>query len=574
MFNRTTEILGGKLEVPAQLYTLLNENYEDVYEIIEEYFEALWHSFLNEDGVNGLYWAEKFANSGYDNLFLKVNYYLEKLLWIEMEISSGFCLIHMRKDKILKWIDNKELYNLRKQYRLNYYKMRKSTRGCADDVKIDNGIKKTGIVRKGFQRAGRCQFKYDTKYIRKYQKEITEEVTKKLIQGIKDVDYKNIVKELIAWYASNDGTYTLGKNVSDSRGRAIFECTKRVFNPIANKTARSVLVLPSPVSVSKDGWENIWIFVAELNHVKAKTWSEKCDKGYNMAMANTISDKCDLHERIWLERIYENICNYENEGWYVPISCDVTACGLAILGTLTNDHHFLDGTNIIGEQLKDIWSVDGLPRDYVKKAITPILYGSSQTPDQLWDDHDYKYTQKQINIINHELMDGRFKNVLDFKEHIIGNVKPQPKMHIKLWNDEFDIYCNKFKWDVTVPKRYNFLLANRKVKTVTKETAMIPDVNAFKTFFGTLCLHGIDSQIANFVCEVASWVIPIHDDFIVSPNEISLVRELYRSKLQELYTERHKIMKSFCESIGITDELQDVDKEELDIESFSGHCLK
>ena len=30
----------------------------------------------------------------------------------------------------------------------------------------------------------------------------------------------------------------------------------------------------------------------------------------------------DLHVLIWLERIYENIDNYEEKGWNVPIEVD------------------------------------------------------------------------------------------------------------------------------------------------------------------------------------------------------------------------------------------------------------
>lgn len=573
---RHDEIINGTLSFPTQIEELLKMDDMPLAQsdLIIRYWDALWHAFLNEDGVNGLWWAEVFKSSGMDKVWIHLNYYMEKLEWSQMDIGGAFCLISLRESKIRKWVSRQELYKVRKTYRLQHYMMRLSGPGHHDLVKIGNGQKKTGIIRNGFQHAGTCKFRYDIRAIRKYQKAITHEVSKKLVAGIKNVDYKSIVKELIARYANDNQMYNLGQNISDSRGRAIFDCTKRVFNPIANKTARACLELPAPVRLTSDGWQNVYAFIAELNHVKANTWEDKCNAGKHLAESNTLSGKCDLHEHIWLDRIYDNIDHYEQDGWNVPISADVTACGLAILGILTNDHHFLDGTNIIGNTLKDIWTVPGLPRDYTKKAITPILYGSSQSPSELWESHDFEYSREQVNIINNELLDGRFKNVLKFREYIIGNVVPHPKMHVKIWEEEFDIYCNRFKWGVTIPVKYQFLTGNNMAKTVIKETAMVYDTNAFKTYFATLLLHNLDSQIANYVCEHLDWVIPIHDDFITDPNSLTTVRNLYVNKLRDLYVNRHTVMEEYCQSIGIDKPFEDTDSQVLDPMTFSGHCLK
>lgn len=573
--NRHEEIMAGNLTFAPQVRKLLGSIPADCVELCENFWGALWHGFLNEDGINGLFWADVFRSSGYEKTYRTMCYLLEVLEWAEMEISSGFCLIRLREEKILKWVNKNELLSVRRKYRLRYYKMRYSSNGFDDMVKVGNGRKRTGLIRKGFQKAGKHKFLYDTRAIRKYQKAITDEVTKKLVSGIKDVDYKSVVNELIADYASSVGeVYSLGANTSDSRGRAIFDCTKRVFNPISHKTARACIVLPKPVTLTDSGWDNVFLFIAELNHVKANTVQEKMDKGLEMSWERHISDQCDLHERIWLDRIYDNIERYEVEGWEVPISADVTACGIAILGTLTNDHHFMDGTNVVGKDLKDIWTVPGLSRNHVKKAITPILYGSSQTPEELWDGHDYSYTQKQVNLINKELLEGRFKNVLDFKEHIIGKVIPDSKMRVKIWDDEFDVYCNRFKWDATRPVKYDFLTGKKKAKAVIKETAMVPDLNAFKTYWVTALLHNLDSQIADYVCQHLDWVVPVHDDFISDPNSITVVRELYGEKLRDLYVNRHQVMREFLGSIGIEETYPDIDSKALEPQEITGWCLK
>ena len=573
--ERHDEIINGILSVPAQIMDIFGTD-DEMSGLIEGYWSALWHSFLNEDGVSGIYWANAFRSSGYEKEFTRLNYLLQKFGWISMEISQGFCAIQVEQDKLLKWVSKQEIKDVRRRFKLAHYKMHCEPSKTKDLVKIGNGYQKTGLVREGFAKAGNCRFGYDSRIIRKYQKEITEEVSKKLIAGIKDVQYKSVVIELIAEYASEDLSpkYTLGKNISDSRGRAIFDCTRRVFNPISHKTARACMVLPKAVRLTNQGEEAIAAFVAEINGFKGGTWEMKVARGRLDMEERFISDSLELHEKIWIERIYDNIDRYTDDGWDTPIEVDMTACGIGILGVLTNDHSFMNGTNIIGEKLEDIWTVPGLTRNMVKKAITPILYGSSQTPNELWDMHDYPYTQKQINIINHELFEGKFRNILGFKEHVIGKVQPKESMNIKLWNDEFTIFCNKFKWGVMTPQRYGFLDAKGRLKNVIKETEMTPDLQSFKLYFATLCLHNIDSQIANHVCENMDWVIPVHDAFNVNPNEALVVRNMYVDKLRELYVNRKQILKDFCASIGIEDEYEDIDSKPVDVLSFSGHCLK
>jgi len=281
----------------------------------------------------------------------------------------------------------------------------------------------------------------------------------------------------------------------------------------------------------------------------------------------------DLHSRIWLERIYENLNNYEQKGWYVPIELDALASQIQLVAVLTNDHTYMDGTNLIGEEFKDIWTVDYCSRTHVKKALTPKLYGSSRNPRELWDKNHLKYTQQQVNEITKDLAIGKYANANRFKDFIIDNVQPQTKMTVHIWDEVFQIECNRFKWEETTQVEYTIYATQQsKLKRVVRTVNLVPDCNQFKRYFQTLLLHNLDSQIANYICENMDWVLPNHDAFTVHPNDANRVRELYVEKITQIYKHRKDILRNYLDSIGIKKTYEDKDTEE--VEEFLPYCLK
>lgn len=247
---------------------------------------------------------------------------------------------------------------------------------------------------------------------------------------------------------------------------------------------------------------------------------------------------------------------------------------LQMVGVLTNDYEYMDRTNLIGDTFKDAWTVEYVSREHVKKALTPQLYGSGKKAKDLWDKNKLEYTQVQLNKINDDLEVGVFSNANRFKEFIINNVQPQTKMKVRIWDEEFYIECNRFKWEETTHVTYPIYTSQQGlVKRVARTLNLVPDVNQFKRYFVTLLIHNLDSQIANTICEEVQWVLPNHDAFIIHPNDASLVRSIYIEKMKNIHTNRKSILRNYFNSIGIVNTYEESNEQMGDLE-FSPYCLK
>jgi hypothetical protein len=286
------------------------------------------------------------------------------------------------------------------------------------------------------------------------------------------------------------------------------------------------------------------------------------------------NDYSDLHVIIWLSRIYDGLDNYdESKGWNIPIELDALASMLQLTAVLTNDHEYMKRTNMIGTQFSDAWSVPYCSRNHVKKAVTPKLYGSNAEPKELWDKNKLQYTQEQLNKISEEIRTGIYANANNFKDFIIGNVKPKAQMEVDIWGHKFTIFCNRFKPGRTTEKTYwIYTSAQGLMKKVVHHSGLIPDLDQFKRYFQTLLLHHLDSRIADTICAEMDWVLPNHDAFTVHPNDASKVREIYTRELYKVYKERRKILFNYFSSIGIKDMYPDVG--DCEVEGFSPYCLK
>lgn len=290
----------------------------------------------------------------------------------------------------------------------------------------------------------------------------------------------------------------------------------------------------------------------------------------------------DLHENIWLERVYEqlDLClsipsnpntkimrNLATNGdTYdideevkpsVPIELDATSSMLQIIGVLLNDKRLMEMTNVIGDTLEDAWKVSGLVRKKVKSVMTPKLYGSSSAPEVLWKKDKMKFTAKDTALVSKELQTGAFGLANTFKDFIINNCNPSAEMEIKIGDDEFGIYCNKFRnvgemlkayniWD-SVDAQYNIILHT--------DTKKVPDLEQFRLFFMTLLIHNLDSQIMDAITEKLmdkyGWGLPIHDAVVCSPAAAADIRIWYGEELVKIHNNRKYILNDYFKSIGI-----------------------
>ena len=329
------------------------------------------------------------------------------------------------------------------------------------------------------------------------------------------------------------------------------------------------------------------LFIAELIGAKAPTEQLKTDAGYNAWINNELhdldpnseNDRADFHENIWLQRLYAELdrafqCTNKFSrkaylirepiaiNWTVPIEIDASASMLQWMGCLLADKRLLDMTNVIGDTLSDPWYFDGIPRKQFKAAATPLLYGSSQATHQLWKDGKFEYTQLQLQLFNNELSNGAFGLANQFKEFLINNVKPQANMQVQIHNEFIDIECNRHKHIGEETIAYDIYDSiTDSIRTINHTTTKsVPDLEQFRRFFVTLCVHNLDSQAANYVAEKCfdkyGFVIDIHDAFIVSPMAAYDVRQWYKEKLLDVYTNRETILANFFKSIGIGAEAQ------------------
>ena len=294
----------------------------------------------------------------------------------------------------------------------------------------------------------------------------------------------------------------------------------------------------------------------------------------------TEDDRKDLHENVWLERLYDDLDAYfkiptgnkiakclcldlgkyreETYKWSVPIELDATSSMCQIIGALLNDKRLLNMTNVIGETLEDAWKIEGLTRPMVKTAMTPMLYGSSKSCNDLWKSANMPYTIKDIELLNKEISTGAFGLCNMFKDFIINNCNPKTSMDIKIGNDEFNVSCNRFRnvgentkaykiWD-SIDKAYNTVLHT--------DTKKVPDLEQFRTYMVTLLIHNLDSQIMDKVCSKVmakyGWGISLHDAIICSPAAAKDVRIWYGIELKSVHENRKSILEDFFKSIGIT----------------------
>lgn len=267
--------------------------------------------------------------------------------------------------------------------------------------------------------------------------------------------------------------------------------------------------------------ESIFLFIAELNGSftpGSGTKEDKIQQGKEDYANNRLpilnledeEDRKALHEVIWLKRLYAELDqyfgltnpttliryltvdgnNYRKESyiWTVPVEVDASASLLQYEGILMNDKRLMSMTNIIGDVLQDPWSLEGIPRAMLKAAATPMLYGSSQSCFTLWQDAGMKYDREQIMLYNQELSSGPFGLANMFKEFIINNCNPKAVMTVKIWNDEFEVSCNRYRnigdvtkaykiWD-SIDEKYNIVIHT--------DTKRVPDLEQFRRFFVTL----------------------------------------------------------------------------------------
>jgi hypothetical protein len=537
----------------------------DITEDIYNFFKSLVRNKLMGAPTPSTYWYEQIGAKPFN----KIIYLLRDFVESKVYTNRNWAELSLKQDINPRLVKN---------YKTELYKLDKWIQHSNPDiVKTEVGICKTGLVREGFNKATRFYYKFDTKYLREYIDFVKENAVKAM-QDVNEInfnglDYKSIVEDLIDLYANTDEKYTLGKLRLDSRGRAIYSCTEKVFNPITNKFARSLLLFDDKIDINKQPLrarinltQRVFLAIAELNGERKSTRANKLEFGkklYSERILPEVDNVDDVYEIIWTKRLYDELDRYYNRDknkpfyWRVPIEIDATASLSQIAGALLNDKKVLMETNVIGNRIRDFWTIDGVPRKAVKKSLTPILYGSTKSPFSLLKAGGIEVTKEQLKLISHELRYGKYKTISNFKDYVLKYVEPEPEMNVVINGEEFTVYCNRFNIVGEYSKKYFIYdTEEERVKMVfNTATKRVPNLKVFKRYFQTLLIHNLDSQVANHICnEVISdevSMIPIHDAFVVNPLLANKVEELYFRELMKINLNRVKILVNYFKSIGI-----------------------
>lgn len=535
--------------------------------------KALEKAIINNDNGIGLpYWSKK------DPVMVKdLTFALVELGYATIKATSKYSRLEFKLERL----DHKQLKEWRIATKLKKFSMRLDTKDHpANLVKSNKDIKETGLVREGFAKVAKNEFTYDTALLMQYHTEIRlnliKSMTKAKAKGkVKDRYFADTANyEAIIDYCLNDyvqgGTYNLEYNISDSRGRSIYNAVKRVGNPISSKDFRALIVMPYTLvhRENKEQMDDIYYFIAELLSSKAKTETTKVAQGkrwYNMRKLPTLDlsledDRDDLHELIWLTRIYNQLDElYARKmpfiRWVVPLEIDASMSVAQFAGALTNDERLLQRTNVIGSTLVDPWFINGVRRLSAKSVGTPVFYGSSQSATSLLTKKGISICKTEIKAIRKEFNDGGLAIIRQLKDAIIGNyTKHEPVIKVKIWNDTFDIGVNKFKpagSDIVVTEAWN---GKKYQRSFTHDPVMVPDYDYMKLFWATCLIHNLDSQAMNNIAIKLQdrWMLTIHDAILTAPGTARLCRNEYALQLKEINKARNSILWGYRESIGAT----------------------
>lgn len=542
------------------------KDYSDAdYDVAEQLLSSLFYRMVNNLGPTSLpYHMDKFSSQLQANKMILA---LANNNVITTSIKYNYATIELNREHILSQITEDELYDIIRENKLANYRpitsdRAKSTIAGASKVKLASGITQSGLLRLGFAKAGTNPFKYDRVMLRKYYSQIVEYSVKSMrsleaklgysLAHREAIDYEATIKATIEWLLTTDETFVLGELLNDSRGRAIYRCLSTIFNPIANKCARSLVVTPS-YTISDDTYlDNAYLAIAELvsgfnPSIEAKLLLGQqyfIERRYHVNPSND-----DLFENIWLERLYNDIASYLDNPTHeftTPIELDFSSSNMVIIGLLLGHSDYIDHT-------KYMWSIDGLSKLHVKKAQTPYVFGSRAPITKLWKKANLGYTVDQVKLMKHHQAHGKYVVANELKDILVMHSQPTATMKLHVFNEQFIVECNRFKHVGDTTKQYVVYNTSTKQFQIIAHTNVVnvPDLPRFRTYFPTGLIHNLDSQMMNAMCSSMQWILPIHDAGLVALAEAPKFRQLAVQQMERIYANRESILQNYFKSINL-----------------------
>lgn len=598
------QILDGNLQLPT--INGLNDITTVEQRIqIEAMFRALWNAYLLKGPgtpINTPYWIKRIGNVKLANLVLKI---LSQNNWIVSRSlpNNNWAESYLNQEKLFQFVTEDELTAVRKYKKFRKYMPSFSESTKSTQTKLGSEYLNTGLVRNGFMATGNSEYSFDTATMENYKDIVAPLITKgidKMISRFPQItadlaNYKTIGEDIVDALIYEQGTYTGGNRTNDPRGRNNRGDLDKIGNPVGFKIMRALLQIPEHKrnTITTDGLDAAFLFIAELHGTKNVTLQEKLEAGQRHYMSRKFiypDELEDMYEDIWLERLYNEIdlalpltgitsiahtrytagkitltdymqVRYSRMApikWSVFIEIDMSASVLGYIGLLLNHRPFMERCNMIGTTLTDAWAHDTITNRKQFKTIMRQCYGSQMTPAKMWDDMDIPYTPEEVAAFDAELNHGELAVAKAFKDFIIQECNPQPEMTIHVGNDKPFIKCNRH---FNVGETTNiFDIYDSFTNTIRRihhtDTKRIPDLKSFRRYFVTALVHGLDGQCMDSVCQPLTnegqSVIDIHDALLLCPTQAPLARAKYASQLEWVYNNRNTILENYFNSIGVS----------------------
>jgi hypothetical protein len=241
------EILEGLLSYPG---TKILDKYPDRSEDIQAFWKAIWLNYLSGNDTNGVKWYEELGCLLYNELVRVMSHNG----WVESTALPGrkWLSVRLLEDKLLQYVTPDELVEIKTKRQYAKYVLSAQESTASTLVRQNGKTKCTGLVRKGFCHAGNTQFGYDMDALNKYEEAVKLTLTKSMDKirefypemKSEEYTYDQVSTGVYDYHKNNPfEVFTTGNNINDSRGRAISNCLKKVFNPIGSKDARSALLI-------------------------------------------------------------------------------------------------------------------------------------------------------------------------------------------------------------------------------------------------------------------------------------------------------------------------------------------
>lgn len=537
-----------------------------------EFLEALEYSLVKMNSLSVPFWSEQIGAERLNRIL----YVLGNRNLVVTKVAKRYADVKATSELVDRIGD---VLDFRIDTKIHKYGMKLDLNDHDNDlVKTPSGIKRTGLVRPGFAYSAKQSFRLDVDMLVEYREAIIVNATKSIEKTMLDysdialdeANYREMCEVVIDNYIANPSNmYNLEYNVSDQRGRAIYNGIKRVFNPVSSKDCRSLLVASKPVVISRSDVEalsDIYLWIAELLGCKRTTIKAKKLAGmmsyYKRDIPvidlDTDEGRKELHEVIWLTRMYAKLDTLFSVGtvvWDIPLEMDAGMCLAQVIGATLNSEELLVKTNAVGTKIEDPWHIEGVRRVAGKTVGTPTFYGSSQSAISLLKSKHITPDKDELLAISKEFSNGTFSIIKDFKNMLIKNMDVQtPTYEVQGWNETYTVEVNKSKavgaqlnahvvWD-TVTRRDKVFFLHTPIT--------IPDYARFKLFGPTGYVHNVESKVVdNTMAELAlleEWAISIHDAILCLPG--SKARSNYISNLEALNAVGIDTLVEYMKSIG------------------------